>query len=164
MNTGFVSIVVASLLVAPWLSASAQAQPAPAPLQIEASNPQGERFRTEDVKGKVAVVFYWSTSCAVCRDKLPEMRANLKGWKDKPFALITVNVDRRKDDWLAYERAMNITQTGAKNLAVLHQDAKVPAPTKLPVTLLVDAKGQVVARYEGRLAPEVWDSVADLLY
>jgi hypothetical protein len=59
---------------------------------------------------------------------------------------------------------MNITQTGAKNLAVLHQDAKVPAPTKLPVTLLVDAKGQVVARYEGRLAPEVWDSVADLLY
>jgi hypothetical protein len=74
MNTDFVSIVVASLLVAPWLSASAQTQPAPAPLQIEASNPQGERFRTEDVKGKVAVVFYWSTSCAVCRDKLPEMR------------------------------------------------------------------------------------------
>jgi cytochrome oxidase Cu insertion factor (SCO1/SenC/PrrC family) len=164
MNTGFVSIMVASLFVAPWLSASAQTQPAPAPLQIEASNPQGERFRTEDLKGKVAVVFYWSTSCSVCRDKLPEMRANLKGWKDKPFALITVNVDRRKDDWLAYERAMNITQTGAKNLAVLHQDAKVAAPTKLPVTLLVDAKGQVVARYEGRLAPEVWDSVADLLY
>lgn len=164
MNTGFVSIVVASLFVAPWLSASAQTQPTPAPLQIEASNPQGERFRTEDLRGKVAVVFYWSTSCAVCRDKLPEMRANLKGWKDKPFALITVNVDRRKDDWLAYERAMNITQTGGKNLAVLHQDAKVAAPTKLPVTLLVDAKGQVLARYEGRLAPEVWDSVADLLY
>jgi hypothetical protein len=29
--------------------------------------------------------------------------------------------------------------------------------------LLVDAKGTVVARYEGRLAPEVWDGVAELL-
>jgi hypothetical protein len=27
----------------------------------------------------------------------------------------------------------------------------------------VDAKGKVVARYEGRLAPEVWDGVADLM-
>jgi hypothetical protein len=36
-------------------------------------------------------------------------------------------------------------------------------PGKLPVTLLLDAKGKVVSRYEGRMAPEAWDGVAELL-
>jgi glutathione peroxidase-family protein len=31
------------------------------------------------------------------------------------------------------------------------------------LTLLVNAQGKVVARFEGRLAPEAWDGVADLL-
>lgn len=139
------------------------ANPSPAPLQIQATNLQGERFRAQDLKGKVAVVFYWSTACAVCRDSLPEMRANLAGWKSKPFALVTVNLDRRKDDWLAYENLVNLTQMPGKNLITLRQDDALPTPAKLPLTLLVDAKGNVVARYEGRVAPEVWDSVADLL-
>ena len=163
MNTGLVSVLLGTLLASPWSLARAQAQPAPTPFQVQATNPQGERFRAQDLKGKVAVVFYWSTSCAVCRDSLPEMRANLNGWKNKPFALVTVNLDRRKDDWLAYENLVNVTQMPGKNLITLRQDDAVPAPAKLPLILLVDAKGNVVARYEGRVAPEVWDSVADLM-
>jgi cytochrome oxidase Cu insertion factor (SCO1/SenC/PrrC family) len=163
MNTGLVSVLLGTLLASPWSLARAQAQPAPTPFQVQATNPQGERFRAQDLKGKVAVVFYWSTSCAVCRDSLPEMRANLNGWKNKPFALVTVNLDRRKDDWLAYENLVNVTQMPGKNLITLRQDDALPAPAKLPLTLLVDAKGNVVARYEGRVAPEVWDSVADLM-
>ena len=163
MNTGLVSVLLGTLLASPWSLARAQAQPAPTPFQVQATNPQGERFRAQDLKGKVAVVFYWSTSCAVCRDSLPEMRANLNGWKNKPFALVTVNLDRRKDDWLAYENLVNVTQMPGKGLISLRQDDALPAPAKLPLTLLVDAKGNVVARYEGRVAPEVWDSVADLM-
>ena len=163
MNTGLVSVLLGTLLASPWSLARAQAQPAPTPFQVQATNPQGERFRAQDLKGKVAVVFYWSTSCAVCRDSLPEMRANLAGWKNKPFALVTVNLDRRKDDWLAYENLVNVTQMPGKGLITLRQDDALPAPAKLPLTLLVDAKGNVVARYEGRVAPEVWDSVADLM-
>jgi thiol-disulfide isomerase/thioredoxin len=146
----------------PATPAATAVLPSPTPLQIQASSPQGERFRAQDLKGKVAVVFYWSTTCAVCRDSLPEMRANLVGWKSKPFVLVTVNVDRRKDDWLAYENLVNLTQMPGKNLIALRQDDTTPPPAKLPLTLLVDAKGKVVARYEGRVAPEVWDS-ADLL-
>lgn len=163
MNTGFVSLFAAIVLAFPWAIGSAQAQQAPTPLQIQATNPQGERFRAQELKGKVAVVFYWSTTCAVCRDSLPEMRANLAGWKSKPFALVTVNVDRRKDDWLAYENLVNVTQMPGKSLISLRQDDAVPAPVKLPLTLLVDAKGNVMARYAGRVAPEVWDAVADLM-
>ena len=45
----------------------------------------------------------------------------------------------------------------------MRQVEALPTPTKLPLPLLVNAQGQVLARYEGRLAPEAWDAVADLL-
>lgn len=153
------------LLAAICLATIAHAQPgAAAPLALQAQNLAGEKFAApERLRGKVAIVFFWSTTCAVCRDSLPELRANLAGWRDKPFALVTVNVDRNPADWQAYERILGQTQTPPKGLFALRQDAAVAAPAKLPLTVLVNAQGQVVARYEGRLAPEAWDGVADLL-
>jgi thiol-disulfide isomerase/thioredoxin len=146
------------------IMAHAQPTAAAAPLSLHAQSLGGERFAaSERLRGKVTIVFYWSTACAVCRDSLPELRANLAGWRDKPFALVTVNVDRNPADWQAYERILGQTQTPPKGLFAVRQDSTLPAPAKLPLTLLVNAQGQVVARYEGRLAPEAWDGVADLL-
>jgi hypothetical protein len=34
---------------------------------------------------------------------------------------------------------------------------------RLPLTLLVNTEGKIIQRIEGRLAPEVWDGVAELL-
>jgi thiol-disulfide isomerase/thioredoxin len=134
-----------------------------APLKLEAHSLTGAPFAPAQIRGKVTIVFYWSTTCAVCRDSLPELRANLAGWRDKPFALVTVNVDRNPADWQAYERILGQTQAPPKGLFAVRQDTALPPPAKLPLTLLVNAQGQVVARYEGRLAPEAWDGVADLL-
>lgn len=132
-------------------------------LQLQASDLAGKRFTPTAIQNKVSVVFFWSTACAVCRDSLPELRANLAGWRGKPFVVVTVNVDRARDDWVGYERIASRTLMPASGLLALRQDALVPAPTRLPLTLLVDTQGKVVARFEGRLAPEVWDGVAELL-
>ena len=109
------------------------------------------------------MVYFWSTGCAVCRDSLPELRANQMGWKDKAFTLVTVNIDKYAADWRAYEQILARTRPPAPGLVTLRQDTDAPVPGKLPVTLLLNAQGQVVSRFEGRLAPEVWDAVADLL-
>lgn len=140
-----------------------QTTAAPVMLDLHAFGITGEKFTEDRIRGKVAIVFYWSTSCAVCRDSLPELRTNLNGWRDKPFALVTVNVDKNASDWLAYERIQGQTQAPAKGLIPLRLDEGKITPMKLPLTLLVDAKGKVVSRFEGRLAPEAWDGVADLM-
>jgi thiol-disulfide isomerase/thioredoxin len=132
-------------------------------LDLRATDTKGAPFNQDLIRGKVAIVFFWSTSCAVCRDSLPELRVNLNGWREKPFALVTVNVDKSANDWLSYERIQTQTQMPSKSLIAVRQDEGKAAPLKLPLTLLVDAKGKVVARYEGRLAPEAWDGVADLM-
>lgn len=159
------SVLLALACGLAWSQAPVHA-PAP-PLQGlpgQASKASGERFQPDQVKGKVTVVFYWSTGCAVCRDSLPELRANLNGWRDKPFALLTVNVDRNAAEWQDYERiATTMQKKPLPGLISLHQDGVLPGSVRLPVTVLLDAKGKQVARYEGRVAPEVWDAIADLL-
>jgi cytochrome oxidase Cu insertion factor (SCO1/SenC/PrrC family) len=156
-------LVSASALVTAQGPDPTAAWPVGKPLQVAANNPQGQPFDVAQLRGKVSVVFVWSVSCAVCRSSLPELRANAAGWRDKPFTLLTVNVDRERDEWLAYERLVTKTQTSPKNLQPLHLTLDNSYAGKLPLTLLVDAQGHIKARIEGRMAPEAWDGVAELL-
>ncbi len=155
--------LVTALACAAGLASAQTAPVKPTVLNLRAFASNGAEFTPSRIQGKVAVVFYWSTACAVCRDSLPELRKNLFGWREKPFVLVTVNVDKSAREWLDYERIQGQTQAPPKNLISVRLDEGEAVPTKLPLTLLVDDKGKVISRIEGRLAPEVWDGVADLL-
>lgn len=72
-------------------------------------------------------------------------------------------MDRNASDWLGYERIQGQTIIQPKGLISLRLDESTNMPMKLPLTPLVDAKSMVTARFEGRLAPEAWDGVADLM-
>jgi len=153
-------IVLASALVLGVMSAS-HAEPAAVkqPLAVTATTLEGGKFDAASLKGKVVMVYYWSTSCAVCRSHLSELRANLAGWKNKPFALLTVNVDADAAQWRAYEHIASQTQT-VRPVSLWEPKG---ASGKLPITLVTDVGGVVKYRYDGRIAPESWDMVAELL-
>ncbi|MDZ7893297.1 MAG: TlpA disulfide reductase family protein [Rhodoferax sp.] len=147
----------------PVVPAEAAALSKGSALQIPASFADGKRFSASALQGTVTVAFFWNTDCAVCRDSLPELRANLNGWRNKPFSLLLVNLDRKANDWQTYEKLVSQTQMTAKGLISVRMEGELPTGTRLPLTLLIDNKGQILQRFEGRLAPEVWDSVAELL-
>ena len=153
---------IATLLVSCALlwAASAHAQTsATPPLLTQAITLEGANFDQSALKGKVVMLFYWSTRCAVCRSHLPELRANMLGWRGKPFVLVTINVDSNASEWRAYENL--VTQTQSARPVVLWSPGQVAA--KLPLTLVLDTSGKVFARHEGRIAPEAWDAVAEIL-
>lgn len=177
------SIGVAALALS-WaaLMASAHAQttppaatPAATPARTVAALPsiegktiEGAPFKLESLKGKVVLVMFWSTSCAVCRDKMPELRSNYQGWTGKPFELVAVNTDTRVQDFLDYERIISATVPLKQRFVQLwtgetsYKD-NIGKQAQLPSALLVDKSGKVVQRYVGRIPPEAWDSIADLL-
>jgi thiol-disulfide isomerase/thioredoxin len=110
----------------------------------------------------------WSTDCAVCLDKLPELRENARGWAGKPFDLVTVALDSQRTNADAYEQARRATRQGDGAAWTLWQGATtMPSDWKqsrpLPHTLLIDTEGRVVARFNGRIPAEAWNAVADLL-
>jgi thiol-disulfide isomerase/thioredoxin len=128
-----------------------------------------EPFSLAALRGKVTLVVFWSTDCAVCHNKMPELRANAQGWRGKPFELITVSVDRKLQDTADYERLVLATVLN-KNERLLSLWAGDPSyqssierPTHLPAAYLIDKSGKVVEQYSGRIPPEAWDRIADLL-
>ena len=133
----------------------------PQPLVLQATTLANTPFDLTRLKGKVVMVFYWSTGCGVCLSHLPELRANLTGWRGKPFELLTVNVDADMAQWRTYEQIAAQTQSPSSRPTALW--AGKAAAQKLPLTLVLDTQGRVVARHEGRIAPEAWDEVAELL-
>lgn len=139
------------------------------PFRLSGSTLAGQPFSSEAQRGKVLMLFYWSTDCAVCRSKMAELRANAQGWRGKPFELVLVSEDRRREDLLAYDKAWKSTQDPALNPPSLWAgdagfvDSLSRRPNRLPFTVVLDAQGLERARFEGRIPAEAWDAVAELL-
>ena len=154
--------------ITPLKAAAAGAEaPAPAPT-LEGTTADGKRFKLADQRNRVVLVFYWSTGCAVCRDKMRELRANLLGWQSQAFTLIGVNMDTRRPDWIGYEQLVAQTVPPNQRFAsVWAGDADfrdtMGRPEQLPGACLIDKSGQLVERYRGRIPAEAWDRIAELL-
>lgn len=128
----------------------------------------GRAYDLAQRRGRVVMVVLWRTDCAVCLSKMPELRANAAGWQSAPFDLVLVNLDREATDAGYYDRLrLALTGPAAQTFSLWQGQARLPAewraPPRLPLTLVIDREGRLAARHEGRVPPEVWNAVADLL-
>lgn len=129
---------------------------------------EGKPFALDGQRGKVVMVVFWSTSCAVCRDTLQELRANYAGWARQPFELVTVATDARRQDVADYDLLIERIVPRRERFPALwrgesgHRDDFGPV-AQLPAAFVVDRSGKVVERFAGRIPPEAWDRVADLM-
>ena len=153
--------------VAPARPASAASALVTLP-QIDGKTIDGKPFKLSSLKGKVVLVMFWSTGCAVCRDKMPELRSNYEGWMGKPFELVAISTDSRVQDLLDYERIISRTVPIKQRFVQLwtgEADYKdnLGKHAQLPSAYLMDKTGKIVERYTGRIPAEAWDKIADLL-
>lgn len=104
--------------------------------------------------GKPAVVNLWATWCAPCVKELPAL-ADLQKLLGENAAVVTLSVDRGG----AYAVGAFFAKTGITGLRTLVDPRAESLQTLqargLPTTILVDAQGREVARFEG---PAEWDS------
>ncbi|MEX1165482.1 MAG: TlpA disulfide reductase family protein, partial [Hydrogenophaga sp.] len=152
-------------------AATPNGAPAPQPTvipELAGTSGDGQALQLAAFRGRVVMVFYWATGCAVCRDKMRELRANLMGWQSQPFTLLGVNMDTRKQDWLDYERLVGQTIPAAQRFASVWAGGTdfrdtMGRPAQLPSVHLINKEGRLVEQYRGRVPAETWDRVADLL-
>jgi len=58
---------------------------------------EGKKVKLSDHKDKVVVLDVWATWCPPCRAMIPHERELVKRLKDKPFALVSVSFDEKKE-------------------------------------------------------------------
>ncbi|MEY4882182.1 MAG: hypothetical protein RIS34_36 [Pseudomonadota bacterium] len=136
--------------------------------QLDGKTIEATTFRLDSLRGKVVLVLFWSTDCAVCRDKMPELRANVQGWVNKPFELVSVSVDRKLQDALDYEKIVSRVVPPGQRFSLIWSGDSGYRDTfgkhaQLPTAYLLDKSGTVIDKYTGRIPSEAWDKIADLL-
>ena len=142
--------------------------PADAPPVLRGNTLDGKVFDLQSLRGKVVMVVFWSTDCAVCRDKMLELRANVKGWAGQPFELVSVSTDRQRSNAVSYQQLVNATVPMSQRFTTLwtgepqYRDSFGPTG-HLPAAFLLDKTGRLMEQYHGRIPPEAWDRIADLL-
>ncbi|MGY8904735.1 MAG: TlpA family protein disulfide reductase [Burkholderiales bacterium] len=151
------------LLLALW-SPQIYAQTVPL---VQGSTTDGKPFELGSLKGKVVLLMFWSTSCPVCRDKMPEIRQNHDGWAGKPFEVVLVSTDKRIKDLDDYEKVLARTvPMTARQVWLWSGDQSykdnLGSHPRLPATYVIDKTGKVVERYAGRIPAEAWDKISDL--
>lgn len=144
----------------------------PVSLLVEGETLAKKPFQLSALKGKVALVIFWSTDCPVCRDQMHELRDNVQGWTDKPFELVLVSVDKKMSDVEDYYRLLsqvvpsklrfNQMWAGSNTYKDSINAKQIPIK-QLPATFLLDKTGKVVSVMYGRIPVQAWDDIADLL-
>jgi peroxiredoxin len=64
---------------------------------INGEDADGRLFRLSDYRGKVVVLTFSGNWCGPCRSMYPEERELVTAFKDKPFALLSVNTDKTRE-------------------------------------------------------------------
>ncbi|MEN9843735.1 MAG: hypothetical protein RLZZ612_1564 [Pseudomonadota bacterium] len=157
-------------------SPSAYSQAASQPVQLQGrtqGHTQGQpdapqAFDLKNLRGKVVVVYAWATHCPVCISHMPELRANRQGWAGQPFDMISINTDGHETDIAQWHKLQQQTLSPAQRWPSLWQgdtgfQTNLPLSGTLPAVWVLDKNGHIKYHVRGRVAPEVWNQVAELL-
>lgn len=115
----------------------------------------GGEHQLSEYAGKVVVLNFWATWCGPCRKEMPALDALEAELGGDDFAVVTIATGRNKMP--AIEKFF--TDTKIENLPILLDPksalAKDMDVSGLPATILLNRKGQEVARLMGEAE---WDS------
>ncbi len=130
----------------------------PQPLKHLAFNgPDGKPMTLDGLAGKVLLVNLWATWCAPCRAEMPDFDELQSKMGGEAFEVVAINVEKGSDD----KPKAFLDEIGIKHLKFYRDDTigvfndlkKRGLALGLPVTLLVDEEGCLLANMNG---PAKW--------
>ncbi len=127
--------------------------PASAPVVLGLPDLDGRERGLEEFRGRVVLVNFWASWCTPCIEEMPSIQRLAELMRDRPFAVIGVNVAEQ-----ARRAKAMVERLGIGFPVLLDRESEVFhrwGGTVLPTTYVLDGEG--VVRYLGR-GPLEWDA------
>jgi thiol-disulfide isomerase/thioredoxin len=141
------------------IAAMMPADPPQSVKNLAFTSPDGKPMTLADHSGKTLLVNLWATWCAPCRAEMPALNALQKEKGSDKFEVVAVNVDtgdNEKPKKFLSEINVDKLSLYRDNSLGLFNDLKTRGlALGLPVTLLVDGEGCLLAHMNG---PAEWAS------
>lgn len=125
----------------------------PAPT-FEAVDVKGNKYTSDQFKGKVQVLDFWFTGCIPCRAEQPYMEKLAEELKDRPVVFIALSLDSGEEltelwkqmvqDKEGKEYHLNVPKGFKSNLAKAYSIRGVPR------IIIIDQEGKIVDAYAKR--------------
>ena len=143
---------IAAALVAALAAAT------PAKLNFSFKDVDGKQVSLSQFKGKVILLDFWATWCVPCKAEIPGFIELQKKYGDQGLQIVGVSVDDSQPTAKKYALEMKM------NYPILLADGKEdilkaydPVPS-IPVSVIIDRKGNIVARHLGIATTSVFES------
>jgi thiol-disulfide isomerase/thioredoxin len=123
------------------------------PVEIRLKDLNGQQVSLSDFRGKIVFLNFWATWCYACRIEMPDMEKLHQKFKNKDFAMVTINLQESVSQVKQFFKDFKLTFT-----ALLDSDGAVGAHfmiTAIPTTFILDKEGIIIGKVMG---PREWDS------
>ncbi|MBX3568779.1 MAG: TlpA family protein disulfide reductase [Rhizobiaceae bacterium] len=121
------------------------------------NDPDGKPMSIADHAGKTVLLNLWATWCAPCRAEMPALDALQRATGGPGFEVVAVNVDTgdnaKPDKFLEETGVGALARYRDPTLGIFNELKKRGLALGLPVTLLIDAEGCLLAHMNG---PAEW--------
>jgi len=121
-----------------------------------------KKVKLSSYQGKVVLLDIWATWCGPCRAMIPHERELVKKLAGKPFVLLSVSTDEKKETLTTFleKEPMPWTHWWAGEESDLIKTYRVRA---FPTLYLIDAKGVIRKKWVGSPDPEVLNKAVEEL-
>jgi thiol-disulfide isomerase/thioredoxin len=107
----------------------------------------GKPFSLVDLKGRVALLDFWATWCAPCRQSVPSLKKLAETMKTEPFVVLGISEDADEATLRSY--LARETESWPQHLDVSGRLMKEFGARALPTFVLLDGDGRIVYAVDG---------------
>ena len=123
------------------------------PIEIRLMDLNDNLISLSDFRGKIVFLNFWTTWCPTCRIEMPSMERLHRKFKNKDFAMVSVNIQESASQVKKFFKMFDLTFT-----ALLDPTGEVATGfsiRSIPTTFILDKDGRIIGTI---LGPRQWDS------
>jgi thiol-disulfide isomerase/thioredoxin len=115
---------------------------------------KGKKYSLKKFKGKVVVLDFWYKNCPWCIRSMPALKRVAERFKDKPFAVIGMNVDKNESDAVLVMDTLQLNYLNVRAGAA----SKLYGVTGYPTLFIIDKKGRFYDMHIG-YTPDLYETL-----